>query len=189
MVSHLCTCAKALCVCIFYIASQNHDGFIFNRFVLKFSLVICLQTQKTLQNYKEQLQLCLLRMGQHLHVNMEGFSQSCIVYDVCLCLVCQRHYSEGLVWEKLEVNQLSRIYCASLHSSFHSEVFITRYCYGNREWGNVDFSSCTMRPDADLLVMTEIRGNTTTAENAPSVINNVSDNRCIVMWLSSCASR
>ena len=86
-------------------------------------------------------------------------------------LVCKQDYSEGLVWEKLEANQLSRIYCASLHSTFHSEVFITRYCYGNRKWGTVDFSSCTMRPDAKLLIMTEIRGNATTA---PSVVNNVS---------------
>ena len=91
-----------------------------------------------------------------------------------MILVCQQHYSEGLVWEKLEVNQLSRIYCASLHSSFHSEVFITRYCYGNRKWGNVDFSSCTMRPDAKLLIMTEIRGNATTTANALLLVNNVS---------------
>ena len=93
---------------------------------------------------------------------------------ISLCLVCKRDYSEGLVWEKLEVNQLSRIYCASLHSSFHSEVFITRYCYGNRKWGNVDFSSCTMSSDAQLLIMTEIRGNTTTAANAPLIVNDVS---------------
>lgn len=92
-----------------------------------------------------------------------------------MCLACQQDYSEGLVWEKLEANQLSRIYCASLHSSFHSEVFITRYCYSNRKWGNVDFSSCTMKPDARLLIMTETRGNITAAVvNAPSVVNNVS---------------
>lgn len=89
-----------------------------------------------------------------------------------LHLVCQQDYSQGLVWERLEANRSSRIYCASLHSSFHSEVFITRYCYSNRNWGDVDFSSCTMKSDAKLLIMTESRVNLTTAANP--VINNVS---------------
>ena len=38
----------------------------------------------------------------------------------------------------------------------------------------MDFSGCTMQSDAKLLIMAEIRGNATTAENAPSVVNNVS---------------
>jgi len=88
--------------------------------------------------------------------------------------VCPQHYSQGLLWEQLDTNQLSRIYCASWHPSFNSEGFITRFCNANRQWSDVDFSSCTMKSDAKLLIMTEIRGNVTMVMSAQSIVNNVS---------------
>ena len=38
----------------------------------------------------------------------------------------------------------------------------------------VDFSSGTKQSDVQLLIMTEIRGNTTAAANTPSVVNRLS---------------
>ena len=45
-----------------------------------------------------------------------------------------------------------------------------------------------MQSDAQLLIMTEIRGNTTTAANAPSVVNSVSVYRpvAIVNMMTTC---
>jgi len=90
-------------------------------------------------------------------------------------IVCPKDYSQGLLWEQLDTNRLSRVYCESLHPSFNSEGFITRYCNADRQWGDVDFSSCTMKSDAKLLIMTEIRENATIATpSAQSIVNDVS---------------
>ena len=59
------------------------------------------------------------------------------------------------MWPRRQANNLVRIRCSALHSSFRSGVYITRMCYSNGEWGGVNMSACTMRLDANPLVLVE----------------------------------
>ena len=61
----------------------------------------------------------------------------------------------GILWPRQTSNTLARVRCSLLHSSFRSGVDITRMCYSNGEWADVDMSACTMRSDARPLVMME----------------------------------
>lgn len=56
------------------------------------------------------------------------------------------------------------------HSSFRSGVYVTRMCDENGEWGDVDFSMCTMKSTATPLIVFEV--NTTTSPLRTSAIVN-----------------
>ena len=69
---------------------------------------------------------------------------------------CQQSYVDGMLWDRHLTGQQARIRCSRLYKSFRPGVYITRMCYDNRQWGDVDFSSCTMRPEANPLIMVEV---------------------------------
>jgi len=88
-------------------------------------------------------------------------------------IVCKPDYSSGITWKKQRSNEISRVNCSDLHPNFQSKVYITRPCYYNREWGSVDLSECTMKPNSSLLVMIEVAG-FSIATNAALIIDDVS---------------
>ena len=51
-------------------------------------------------------------------------------------------------------------------------MYITRMCNNNGEWGNADYSSCTMRLEALPLIMVEIK-DVDSSISATSVVNQV----------------
>ena len=86
-----------------------------------------------------------------------------------LSTACDSEYSGGVVWPRRQSNQLVRIRCSALYSSFRSGVYITRMCYSNGEWGDVDMSACTMRSDANPVILVETRSEV----DATMLINQV----------------
>ena len=86
-------------------------------------------------------------------------------------LACQPDYIGGILWKRNIINSVARIRCSAFYRSFRPGVFITRMCNSNGGWGNVDYSSCTMRLEAVPLIMVEIKdiGSST---NATSVAVN-----------------
>lgn len=70
-------------------------------------------------------------------------------------------------------NGLASVNCSDLHPNFHSKVYITRPCHYNREWGSVDFSQCTMKPNSTLIIMIEVTG-LLIANDAALIMNDVS---------------
>ena len=63
--------------------------------------------------------------------------------------------------------------CSAFHSNFRSGVYITRMCSEDGEWGGIDFSSCTMRSDANPLLVFEINSTTLVVDTA-GIMSDVS---------------
>ena len=84
---------------------------------------------------------------------------------------CQPSYIDGILWNRHLVGGQARVRCSRLYRSFRPGVYITRMCNDNKEWGDVDYSSCTMRPGANPLIMFEIIG--TVDMSASSVVSEV----------------
>jgi len=76
----------------------------------------------------------------------------------------------------------ARFRCSRLHRSFRPGVYIIRMCNDNKEWGQVDYSSCTMRPEAKPLIMVEVPVNRTVNASASDVVNEV----CKEKFYSKC---
>jgi len=98
-----------------------------------------------------------------------------ILSGTALCfLACQPNYTGGIYWgrHRSGLQQQARIRCSTFHRSFRPGVYITRSCDVSGEWGDVDFSMCTMRPETLPLVMVEGRG--IVAVNMSSFISQVS---------------
>ena len=89
--------------------------------------------------------------------------------DLYLSTACDSEYRSGVVWPKRQYDNLVRIRCSALHSGFRSGVDITRMCYSNGEWGEVDMSACTMRSEATPIVMVE----TSSEVDSSMLINQV----------------
>jgi len=98
---------------------------------------------------------------------------TCSLYNWTIVFTaCQEDYSTGILWQRHDSDQLARVRCSTLHSNFRSGVDITRMCYFNGEWADVDMSSCTMRSDASPLVMVETdNGNVTVIVNEVCIRN------------------
>ena len=91
---------------------------------------------------------------------------------VSSCIACQPNYIDGTSWNRQLSGKQARIRCSTFHRSFRPGVYITRRCDNNGEWGDVDYSSCTMRPDALPVVMVEGMG-VNASSFAFQVITNV----------------
>ena len=83
---------------------------------------------------------------------------------------CPESYIGGIIWNKHRVNEVARVRCSNFYYSFRPGVYITRMCTNSGEWGNVDYSNCTMRLEALPLMMVEVKDldssiNTTSVEN------------------------
>ncbi|XP_065884496.1 uncharacterized protein [Dysidea avara] len=89
---------------------------------------------------------------------------------------CDSEYSGGIVWPRRQANNLVRIRCSALHSSFRSGVYITRMCYSNGEWGGVNMSACTMRLDANPLVLVETNSEVDATMLTNQITNILEDN-------------
>ena len=70
------------------------------------------------------------------------------------------------------MNESARVRCSRFYPSFSPGVYITRMCTNNGEWGNVDYSSCTMRLEALPLIMAEVK-DLDSAISTTSVVNQV----------------
>ena len=79
-----------------------------------------------------------------------------MIFAIVCYVVCQPNYIDGVSWDRHRTGQQARIRCSRFHPSFRPGVYITRMCNDNKEWGDVDYSSCTMRPEADPFVMLEV---------------------------------
>ena len=90
-----------------------------------------------------------------------------------LYLACEPEYRSGLLWDRRQNNQLARIRCSMFHSNFRSGVYITRMCNENGEWGNIDFSSCTMRANTNPLLVFEINS-TSSIVDVEGIFSDVS---------------
>ena len=88
-------------------------------------------------------------------------------------LACEPDYRNGLVWERHQNNQLANIRCSVFHSNFRSGVYITRMCNDNGEWGDIDFSSCTMRANANPVLVFEVNS-TLSVVNVEGILSDVS---------------
>ena len=100
--------------------------------------------------------------------------------------MCNQDYDSGIIWRKERSNGLANVNCSDLHPSFQPGVNITRKCLDNREWGNVDFSGCTMKPGSTLLIMVEVESSSITSEatmirNDVSVLENIL--HCVCFYL------
>jgi len=71
---------------------------------------------------------------------------------------CQTNYSNGISWSRYRIGLQATIRCSVFHPSFRSGVHITRTCDVNGEWGNANFSDCSMRQDAFPFIMVEGKG-------------------------------
>ena len=79
--------------------------------------------------------------------------------------VCQAEYNFGIVWERRTAGQQSRVSCSDFHPIFNAGIYITRRCNNNGEWGEADFSSCTVRitfTPLTPLIMVEVKNNYST---------------------------
>ena len=95
-------------------------------------------------------------------------------------LACEPEYSHGLLWGRHQSNQLVHIRCSAFHSNFRSGVYITRMCDENGEWGEVDFSMCTMKTTATPLIVFEV--NTTTSPlRTSAIVNEVCKPRVLLL--------
>ena len=83
-------------------------------------------------------------------------------------------------------NELASVNCSDLHPNFHSKVYITRPCHYNREWGNVDFSQCTMKPNSTVIIMIEVKG-ILIANNTALIMNDVSKYHTFISYSVSFA--
>ena len=100
----------------------------------------------------------MLRNGCHTtsaHCELLIYTYVNYVSFICLLTACESEYSNGIVWPKRQSGSSVSIRCSVLHSSFRSGVYITRMCFPNGQWGDVDMSACTMRSEATPLVMVE----------------------------------
>ena len=88
-------------------------------------------------------------------------------------LGCQPNYINGMLWDRHMIGRQARIRCSRLHRNFRPGVYIIRMCNDNKEWGQVDYSSCTMRPEAKPLIMVEVPVNRTVNTSASDVVNEV----------------
>ena len=70
------------------------------------------------------------------------------------------------------MNEVAHVRCSRFYSSFSPGVYITRMCNSNGEWGNVDYSSCTIRLEALPLIIVEIQ-DLNSSISTSSVINQV----------------
>ncbi|XP_065894114.1 uncharacterized protein [Dysidea avara] len=98
---------------------------------------------------------------------------------------CQSNYSMGILWPRQTSNTLARVRCSLLHSSFRSGVDITRMCYSNGEWADVDMSACTMRSDARPLVMMETDNGGDVTLIVSEITNILSENSYMLSTSSS----
>ena len=87
-------------------------------------------------------------------------------------VACPQDYTGGILWNRHRINDVARIRCSTLYSSFRPGVYITRMCNSNGEWSAVDYSSCTMRLEALPLIMVEII-NLDNLTDATSIVNKV----------------
>ena len=71
---------------------------------------------------------------------------------------CQPRYVDGMLWDRHKTGEQARIRCSRLHKNFRPGVYITSTCSDNKEWSDVHYSSCTMRQDANPLIIIEIYG-------------------------------
>ena len=89
---------------------------------------------------------------------------------------CPQNYTGGILWNRHRVNEIAHIRCSRFYPSFSPGVFITRMCNSNGEWGNVDYSSCTLRQGVFPLIMIEVKDPDNSISVA-SVVNQVG--RCV----------
>ena len=93
-------------------------------------------------------------------------------HHVFIPVACPQNYIGGILWNRHRVNEVAHIRCSNFYSSFRPGVYITRMCNNNGEWGNADYSSCTMRLEALPLIMVEIK-DVDSSISATSVVNQV----------------
>ena len=98
------------------------------------------------------------------------------MYTYMYLTACPQNYVGGILWNKHRVNETARVRCSNFYSSFRPAVYITRMCTNSGEWGNVDYSSCTMRPEALPLIMVEVK-DLNSSVSTTSVVNQVG--RCV----------
>ena len=89
---------------------------------------------------------------------------------------CPQDYSGGILWNRHRVNEIAHIRCSNFHPSFRPGVYITRMCNSNGEWGNVDYSSCTMKLKVLPVIMIEVK-QFDSSINTTSIVNQVG--RCV----------
>ena len=70
------------------------------------------------------------------------------------------------------MNEVAYVRCSNFYPSFRPAVYITRMCTSNGEWGNVDYSSCTMRLEALPLIVIEVK-DFDSSISAASIVNQV----------------
>jgi len=92
--------------------------------------------------------------------------------------VCHEAHYDGLLWRTQSADQTARMRCSEYHPSFQSGVYIGRMCSSNGEWGDVDFSNCTMDLDATPFIAVEVRQRVSNTTTSIDVLDTVSTQVC-----------
>jgi len=100
-------------------------------------------------------------------------------------VVCQDSYSEGLLWRAQSAGQLARLRCSEFHPSLRSGVYISRICGPDGQWGEIDFTNCTMDLQASPFIHVELQLPAYNFTN--SLVNITRDKVCVYMLIKSVA--
>lgn len=104
----------------------------------------------------------------------------CMYHFICFT-VCQDSFSEGLFWRTQSAGQIAHLRCSEFHPSLKSGVFIGRMCGLDSQWGEVDFTNCTMDLNASPFIHVELQ---MSANNSiGSLVNTTRDRVCTYVGL------
>jgi len=92
---------------------------------------------------------------------------------ICCFVVCQDSFSEGLLWRAQSAGQMARLRCSEFHPSLRSGVYIGRMCGSEGQWGEIDFTNCTMDLNASPFIHVELQLSVNTFTNSTvNIIRN-----------------
>lgn len=100
-----------------------------------------------------------------------------LLHHFYLLSVCQDSFDEGLLWRTQSAGQIARLRCSEFHPSFRSGVFIGRKCGSDGQWGEIDFTNCTMDLNASPFIHVELQ--TSANDSTSSVMNRTRDRVCM----------
>ena len=75
--------------------------------------------------------------------------------------------------------QLARLRCSEFHPSFRSGVYISRMCGSDGQWGEIDFTNCTMDLNSAPFVHVELQ--LSADRFTDSLVNMTRDRVCLKM--------
>lgn len=102
--------------------------------------------------------------------------QSLSLIIILFFTVCQDSFSEGLFWRTQSAGEVARLRCSEFHPSLRSGVFIGRTCDSDGQWGEIDFTNCTMDLNASPFIHVELQ--MPTSNFTGSIVNMTRDRVC-----------